>query len=103
MRFSRSSACWSPDCGCLYAKLETTKDAPFYISQGDLKNAFYRLGMFEGLGEYFILPPIEAGAMGIMEVDGRPVGRRSSSPFASRSWPWAGRGHCTFARRCSRS
>ena len=76
-----------------YAKLETTKDAPLYISQGGLKNAFYHLGMFEGLDEYFILPPIEAGAMGITEVDGRAVGAKELvSPrlqVMAMGWTWS--------------
>ena len=61
-----------------YAKLETAKDAPFYISQdATIRTPSTAWACSRAwTSTYFILPPIEAGAMGITEVDGRPVGAK---------------------------
>ena len=41
-----------------WARVEISEDDQMFISQEDVKDFFYRLGIGQDLGEYFSLPPI---------------------------------------------
>ena len=44
------------------------------MSLGDLENAFHMLRKFPGLSNNcFVMPPVEARAIGICELNGKPI------------------------------
>ena len=56
-----------------FSRLEARAKGNLFISQGDLKNAFYMLRSFPGLSDYSVMPPFEACALDTCELHGTPI------------------------------
>ena len=56
-----------------FADVECEEGQPVYISTTDVQNCFYRMRMDPELSEYFSLPAVLAGSVGVSEVEGVPV------------------------------
>ena len=64
-----------------------------YVSGGDIDNCFYRIGLPEGLQEFFPLPDIAAGYLGLRVCEGAPISASESvTPVLTvlpMGWSWA--------------
>ena len=45
-----------------------------YVASGNIKNAFYCMGLPLGLDKHFVLPSVRAGDVGISDLDGVAIG-----------------------------
>lgn len=56
-----------------FSSVEVDADMDAYLASGDISNAFYHLAVPVALADYFGLPRIRAGTLGISEIDGVPI------------------------------
>ncbi|CAK0894510.1 unnamed protein product, partial [Prorocentrum cordatum] len=77
---SRISSCWFDDSdavhlasGSSFASIQAGSQDPICVGGVDVANAFYNAALPKGLQEFFGLPRIRAGQVGVSEVNGAPV------------------------------